>query len=355
MRKPVPSRAVKQDRLLVPLLFDANDGNVDKVAAILGRCNRFVLTWSTRARRGVGNAPGAGRPRKLVGEALSLAKRLADGVRPLSSPQIAQRLKQRNISVHPVTVLRSLNTGRSPVRFLPVLRRHRLTAHARLRRFTWAQEHRFENWDKVMFTDSHIYQTGGTTARKRLQRVNRRKFRYTTAHGLKIHIYAGLSIHGLTKVHFVSGTTGQRYISPRTGQATRGVQQEEYHEVIRKTLVPEGQRLFRSSSFTVLQDGAPCHTARGTRTVWSEYPDVSLLQAAPKSPDLNLIENIWSILDSQLDGREFRNIRHLKAEAERAWRNIPLETCQQLVDSMQSRLQKVMRLKGGHIERNIYS
>ena len=67
------------------------------------------------------------------------------------------------------------------------------------------------------------------------------------------------------------------------------------------------------------------------------------------------IENLREILDRKLDGRSFCSIKALKAVARAAWRGIHLTTCQQLVDGMPHRLQKVKDRQGGHIECNIYS
>lgn len=79
------------------------------------------------------------------------------------------------------------------------------------------------------------------------------------------------------------------------------------------------------------------------------------MQAAALSPDLSLVENQWEILDRKLDGGQFKTIKRLKAAANLAWRSIPVATCQQLVDGMPHRLEKVIAQRGGHTEQNICS
>ena len=359
MRKPV-SRPAIQDRQAVPVLLKAFHGDTIKVAKHLNRCERFVTLWDARSRAGRGfkNKPGCG-PKRTVGPAgITAAKRMATNKIEKSAAKIAERLHEvghTEHQVHPTTVLRWLKSGRVPVLYLPMVRYHRLTPVHKQKRVVWAAENAGQDWENVLFTDSHIYQIGGTTGRKRQQRVTARKTRETTGHGLKLHVYAGMSARGTTDLHFVTGTTGVHFTSPQTGQTCRGVGAQEYCSVIRENLIPGGRRLFDKHGFTVYQDGARAHTARLTRACWAEYPGNPVLQASPLSPDLNLIENLWEILDRKLDGRSFSSIKALKAAARAAWRSIPVATCQQLVDGMPLRLQKVIDRQGGHIERNIYS
>lgn len=359
MRKPV-RRTSKQDRQLVPVLLEAYLGDRNQTAEHLGRSLRFVDRWAARykAGAGFGNAPGCGRKRMISGRGISAAKRMATAKIPRSAKTIAAALKKSKFTktqANPTTVLRWLKTGRSPVRFLPLVRNHRITAVHKQKRLKWARQNRTIDWDCVLFTDSHIYQAGGTTGRKRQQRVNARKRRQTQAHGLKLHVYAGMSARGVTELRFVTGTSGIHFTSPRTGKICVGLQAEEYCNVIRDNFIPGGRMLFGNSEFTVYQDGAPAHTARLTRTFWSEYPSTEVLQAPPLSPDLNLIENLWGILDNYLDAREFKCMKALKSAATKAWHGITEATCKKLVEGMPKRLRKVIACRGDHIERNIYS
>ena len=80
-----------------------------------------------------------------------------------------------------------------------------------------------------------------------------------------------------------------------------------------------------------------------------------MLQAAPRSPDLTVTENLWTILDTELDGRVFISIKHLQAAARKAWETISVQTVRALVASMAARVGKVIQNDCGHIERNIYT
>ena len=92
-----------------------------------------------------------------------------------------------------------------------------------------------------------------------------------------------------------------------------------------------------------MQDGARCHTAASTMAVL-EAAKVEVLQDfPPRSPDLNPIENMWSLVDRLvIDFYE----GDLRAAVKKAWDSIPTQTVNNLVLSYKSRLQKVVALEG---------
>lgn len=59
-----------------------------------------------------------------------------------------------------------------------------------------------------------------------------------------------------------------------------------------------------------------------------------------KSSDLNIIENLWSILARNVyeNGRQFQNTEELKVAIVEAWNNINQATVQALYRSMQQRM-----------------
>ena len=347
------------DRAKVPCLLAAHKGNLKAVADELGRSTHFVRMWADRAAqgKGFGNAPGAGRPRAMSSAAIDKGKRICSGRIRKSAADVARQLLKKGLTSRllcPTTILTWLNTGRSAVRSLSFIRRVHLTSNDKLLRRQWVARNKNTQWKAVMFTDSKIVRTGQHSARRRLQRVNRREAVSTTQSGFKCHVYAGVTWNGLTALQFVSGTTGFKFQSHATGKVCKGVTQEEYQDVMDRTLIPEGRRLLRRG-FTVYQDGASVHTAHSTREKWRRVPDVRLLQGSRKSPDLNICENCWELLERQTYGRTFRSARSFQRAVEAAWRTIPLSTIRKLYGSYPRRLRKVKEMRGGHIERNIYT
>jgi len=69
----------------------------------------------------------------------------------------------------------------------------------------------------------------------------------------------------------------------------------------------------------------------------------------PNSPDINPLENLWSIMDEVVyKDPTPKTMKDLKRRLKQAWKNIPLSTLHDLSHSMPQRLQNVINNKGGH-------
>ena len=63
-----------------------------------------------------------------------------------------------------------------------------------------------------------------------------------------------------------------------------------------------------------------------------------------KSPDLNSVEMLWSIIDKRLAVKPIYTKERLKEE----WNGIDQQLCLDLIDSMPNHIQKCLKAKGGH-------
>ena len=93
------------------------------------------------------------------------------------------------------------------------------------------------------------------------------------------------------------------------------------------------------------QDNDPKHTSTATRALFEEKGIVPM-DWPSQSPDLNPIENLWSILDYQCKLRRPQSEDELFAILKEAWDNIPGVTVKSLVDSMHRRCEAVIAAKG---------
>ena len=67
-----------------------------------------------------------------------------------------------------------------------------------------------------------------------------------------------------------------------------------------------------------------------------------------KSPDLNIIENVWSILarDVYENSRQFDTVTQLKIAIEQAWERLSPEKLKKLYDSCHRRMISVIQRSG---------
>ncbi|CAF1559073.1 unnamed protein product [Adineta ricciae] len=93
------------------------------------------------------------------------------------------------------------------------------------------------------------------------------------------------------------------------------------------------------------QDNAGPHRSAMTQNYLQENR-ISLLQWPANSPDLNIMENIWSIVDNRLLKLPINNIDDLKSALQHVWTEISHNTIEKLFKSMPQRLRQVINFKG---------
>ena len=167
----------------------------------------------------------------------------------------------------------------------------------------------------------------------------------------KVMVWGAMSAQGLTQLHVLpqKQTVDTAYY---------------IHEILEKNLLPALNR--SSSTGSVLkmkmvpdmsepifmQDVAPAHTSKKTQE-WCEtnLPAFWGKQVWPgNSPDLNPLENLWEILQQELDNSEpCTTVGQLTESLQSAWANIPRDMLERLVASMPSRVSKCRSLHGEHI------
>ncbi len=100
------------------------------------------------------------------------------------------------------------------------------------------------------------------------------------------------------------------------------------------------------STGTFMQDGATCHTAKIIKN-WFDWVGIDYIKNWPgNSPDLNPIENLWSIIKQRLKERDTSSVPKLEAAVRDIWDNIEDTTLQNLALSVHDRFNKGISRKG---------
>ena len=75
-------------------------------------------------------------------------------------------------------------------------------------------------------------------------------------------------------------------------------------------MFPSAQRLFNNKEFILQQDNSSIHKAKIIKN-YLENKKQTVLEWPPQSPDLNCIENLWSIIDKKAKDRKPQNEKRI--------------------------------------------
>jgi hypothetical protein len=106
-----------------------------------------------------------------------------------------------------------------------------------------------------------------------------------------------------------------------------------------------------------MQDNAPIHTANKVKA-WFEERGIRVTDWPPYSPDLNPIEHAWKRLKDTIkrmfpelwnsDGKSEADRTAMEEALKEAWGTIPVSFFEELVESMERRVQACIDAKGWH-------
>ena len=142
--------------------------------------------------------------------------------------------------------------------------------------------------------------------------------------------WAGISMHTKTDAVVVNGNLNARRYQD---------------QIITPVIIPH---IRANRGMTLVQDNAPCHTARTTQQMLQNN-SIRMLPWHARSPDLNPIEHVWDQLK-----RENRDLpQHVNQWAHanvvvQVWRRIPQRKLQDYIGSMRARCNTVIVARGGH-------
>ena len=205
------------------------------------------------------------------------------------------------------------------------------------RRLQWCLDHRnwtVDQWRRVLFSDESPYVLR-YNRRKRCWRRAGEKFSRkccigTVKHDQKIMVWGCFASHGVGRLYLVDGK----------------LEQFQYAHILEDEMMPSAQNLFPRGYWIFQEDNDPKHTSHLCRYLLDTL-GVNRLQWPAQSPDLNPIENLWSILDHRLKDRVCNSKAELFACLQEGWEALPVSILTKLAESMPSRIEKVIAAGGG--------
>lgn len=220
-------------------------------------------------------------------------------------------------------------------KYLPPLHTFFTTEEQRQNRVAFCKYHieNQTNFDNVLFTDESSFEL--TASHKWLWRRRGETSPdvqcATKKFPKKVMIFGGISKNYCTPLIVINGS----------------INAESYVDecIDGSGLIPSMNETYGHFKWVLMQDGASSHTAKSTIDYLSNY--CKILENWPSSsPDLNPIENLWSILKNRVYEINPKTENELIETIFDTWENLDVSLIYRLIDSMPSRLQAVIDNNG---------
>ncbi|KAG2945078.1 hypothetical protein PC119_g6661 [Phytophthora cactorum] len=190
------------------------------------------------------------------------------------------------------------------------------------------------SWDCIIFSDEKKWNLDGPDRFQTYWRDLRRPLRQTKrrqAGGGSVMVWAGISAAGKTKLAVLHGEQNS----------------DDYVYTFSEFLLPFAHSHygtdFLPSSRTERQFTRPS----GPMSFFTEQ-EICVLPWTARSPDLNPIENLWSIMTRQVyaNGKQYSSVGELTEALYETWDAIEMDTIKSLIESMPRRYKECIKKPG---------
>ena len=294
-------------RSALNVLWARNVNSIEDLQALTGYSraqlyrHRPALQENGRVCRKV----GTGKVNKLPTALLPVIKQWLEQEPYLSCAKMCQRL----LSDHQINISKrglSWRLNKEKIKFRSQGSVPLLTEVHKQNRIQWCQQNLTRNFSNVIFSDESYFQ------------LHRNKLKVWSATAINVPkpakspavmVWAAISTKGPVSIVIDTGT----------------INSETYCGIICDNLIPSANIMF-PDGWIFQQDNAPAHTAQDTKSIMEDY-NVNTIDWPARSPDLNIIENVWSYMKSDIEKQSPSSLQELKNLILNSWNNLPVQYC----------------------------
>lgn len=329
-------------RSLVKALWEKGIRNVKALQKITGFPRSTLFKWVAQLSetKDLKQKSRSGRPRVLNKKKLRFLGQFAKSHRDATSLEIAEKMNATYPDLNIAARTVRENLWKLGYRVCVPQTTPFLTENAIMTRITWAEKHQHQNWENVIFSDETTFQMFRNTTLVRYKIDEKKPSRGVVKHPFKIHVWGAFCSRGIVGFHMFS----------------ENLNKELYCNILTRNLFNQANRIF-GRSWVFQHDNDPKHTAKVTTSLL-ENRCVHVLDWPSYSPDLNPIENLWSIMKRKVEKKVNRIINEKKSIAQddfkaiikSEWKRIDRSTCFNLAASMENRVNLVLEENGQKIQ-----
>jgi transposase len=323
-----------QKRIEVRTLADQAGMTGAQIVRKTGYSKSFVYREieKSKAHEPIEDKPRTGRPKKRTKAVEKKILKLTKGKEKRSTRKVAKLLESEGVKLSAESVRLALrDNGLIPHRQVP---RPKLTEDHQKRRLEFAREFLNHDWRHTLFTDEKHFTTFSPPNRRNDVIWDERGIEFVfekVKHPPQIRFWGGISYFGKTALVEYEGT----------------INSERYIDII-KNQQASIYSMFGRTPFWFQQDGATAHTSSASqnflRQTFAHFLEKG--QWPANSPDLNVIENLWSIINDRVWARDPKGVNEMRTIILEEWNSLEPEILENLVDSMTHRLQECIDRNG---------
>jgi transposase len=323
-------------RLVIVKLHEAKSP-VEEICRKVRKSRHYVERWIQfyEERGSIHDAARSGRPSIVPPKLRRSLVMAAKGIPRMSPRKLAKRFSTDEESLlSRNTITRTLK--QEGLRLLKIGRVPQLTEVQKQRRVDFATKLKNEDFHNWWFTDEEKNSTQGgiSSQNDRVWDVpGTTHKRGVVKYPPTLSFWAAIS------------TFGKCPLQPYTGNLNAA----RYIEVVNGAL-DDLRNISMRVPMTFQQDGATAHTA-ATTTVFLQkifFKFTGKGEWPSNSPDLNPLENLWSIMDIEVQKENPQTKAELEKAVLSAWQKIPLDTVKRCIASIPGRLVEVIKTNGEH-------
>lgn len=344
---------VKHTRLTVEQRKEISDKykrshNIERLAAQYNISRDTVRRW---AREGQKSRPNwydqAGRGRKPTLSATERASIRRSASHHVSLRKITSDInKKRVVPVSLSTVRRALVTGCRPLQYTPVSSSRVLREENKKQRVEFCTKHQRAHTKKWVYLDSKFFYLYKQKAGYRHYTWSSEKKTAKSARSgapIVLHFYAAVAHKWKSKLHFVPPTP---QLGTKQRKGTETFKGPHYVKVMKELERELSAWCPSASQLRIIRDRAKQHTSKATNKELKSI-NLHIMDDYPAQCwDINIIENVWGVLDTKLQGARPKTPDGWRRAVTKAWNDIKQSTIDKLVAKVRPRMQEILEKDG---------
>ena len=334
--KKTPSRKqLTHDKKTIIALLHTEGNSIRDISKKIGAARETVRRVVSRFRAGkaLDRVPGTGKARKLTDTERRDIVLFAKRCPTITARELRSEVGREDVCIN--TILRPIHEDGELDSYWQT-KKPFISKKNQVKRLKWCQEHAnwtSNEWNRVLWSDESPFVLR-YNGRQRVWRRHNERYSVKALKGSfkqdsKINVWGCFCAHGVGRLHRIVGIMDSKV----------------YIKILDNDLKDSVKALFKKKPYIFQQDNDPKHKSKQTME-YLEDCGITVMDWPAQSPDLNPIENLWSILDKRCKNRKPESVEILFQDLQKAWEELPGDLLQKLVDSMPARISAVINAKG---------